>query len=165
MADPDLTNKNRKRAGMKRLIIGSFVLGMSCLSATASEWKVGDITVSAPFARATAGMARAGGSFMQITNVGEADRLLSAHAEVGAVTELHTHIKEGDIMRMRPVDGIDIPAHAELALKPGSYHVMLMKLKAPLKEGESFPLELTFEKAGTVTIEVPVASVGASMAP
>lgn len=81
------------------------------------------------------------------------------------MTQLHTHIKDGEVMRMRQVEAIDVPAHGEVALKPGSYHVMFMKLKAPLKKGEKFPLELTFEKAGKVTIEMPVAGVGAKMAP
>ena len=62
------------------------------------------------------------------------------------MTQLHTHIKDGEVMRMRQVEAIDVPAHGEVALKPGSYHVMFMKLKAPLKKGEKFPLELTFEK-------------------
>nr|WP_319516541.1 copper chaperone PCu(A)C [uncultured Cohaesibacter sp.] len=150
---------------MKKLIIGAMVMGLSCLAAEAAEWKVGDITVSAPFARASAGMANAGGGFMQITNEGDADRLIAASADVGKMTELHTHIKDGDVMRMRQVDAIDVPAHGEVALKPGSYHVMFMKLKAPLKKGETFPLELTFEKAGKVTIEVPVAGIGAKAAP
>nr|WP_321457650.1 copper chaperone PCu(A)C [uncultured Cohaesibacter sp.] len=150
---------------MKKFIIGVLALGLSCIAAQAAEWKVGPITVSAPFARASAGMANAGGGFMQISNEGDADKLIAASADVGHVTELHTHIKDGDVMRMRAVEAIDVPAHGEVALKPGSYHVMFMKLKAPLKEGESFPLELTFEKAGKVTIEVPIAGVGAKSAP
>ncbi|WP_319410564.1 copper chaperone PCu(A)C [uncultured Cohaesibacter sp.] len=150
---------------MKKILAGVIFLGMSLVAAQAEEWKVGSITISAPFARASAGMANAGGGFMQISNEGEADRLIAASADVGHMTELHTHIKEGDVMRMRAVEAIDVPANGAVALKPGSFHVMFMKLKEPLKEGESFPLELTFEHAGKVTIEMPVAGVGAMNAP
>ena len=86
---------------MKKILAGVIFLGMSLVAAQAEEWKVGSITISAPFARASAGMANAGGGFMQISNEGEADRLIAASADVGHMTELHTHIKEGDVMRMR----------------------------------------------------------------
>ncbi|WP_316859804.1 copper chaperone PCu(A)C [uncultured Cohaesibacter sp.] len=150
---------------MKKLIIAIALMGLSTFATNAAEWNIGSISVADPFARASAGRANAGGGFMTISNSGEADRLIAAHADVGEITELHTHIKEGDVMRMRQVEAINVPANGSVALKPGSYHVMFMKLKAPLKEGETFPLELTFEKAGNVTIDVVVASIGAKVAP
>ena len=150
---------------MKKIVLSILALGLSCFTANADDWKVGAITISEPFARASVGMAKSGGGFFQINNDGESDRLLSAHSDVGGMTELHTHIKDGDVMRMRQVKAIDVPAHASVSLKPGGYHVMFMKLKAPLKEGASFPLELTFEKSGKVTIEMPVAGIGAKEAP
>src|SRR3546814_7663300 len=70
--------------------------------------------------------------------------------------EIHEHVMDGNAMRMRPVDGVPLPAGGMAELQPGGYHVMLIGLKHPLKQGEHFPLTLTFEKAGTVTIEVPV---------
>ena len=148
---------------MKKFLLAA-ALTLTAFSAQADEWSVGSITISDPFARASAGRAKAGGGFFTITNKGEADRLIAASADVGAKTELHTHIHEGDVMKMRQVEAIDVPAGGEVALKPGGLHVMFMQLKAPLKKGESFPLELTFEKAGTVTIEVPIAGVGAKKA-
>jgi hypothetical protein len=131
--------------------------------ASAGDFKVGAITVEGPWARASAGPARNGAAFMTLSNAGTADDKLIAAASSGVSTkdELHTHIREGDIMRMRPVDAIDVPAGGVTQLKPGGFHVMLMGLKAPLKEGETFPLTLTFEKSGEVTVDVTVMTAGA----
>ena len=147
---------------MKNLLLAA-ALTLTAFSAQAADWTVGTITISDPFARASAGKAKAGGGFFTITNKGDADRLIAAKADVSAKTELHTHIHEGNVMKMREVEAIDVPANGEVMLKPGGLHVMFMQLKGPLKKGESFPLELTFEKAGKVTIEVPIAGVGAKM--
>lgn len=122
---------------------------------------MGDIHVEQPFARATP--AKVGGAFMVLHNGGkEADRLLKAESPVAASVELHTHMKDGEAMRMRPVDSIPLPAGGEARLEPGGHHIMLIGLKQPLKEGTSFPLTLIFEKAGRITIEVPVHKPGAS---
>lgn len=121
--------------------------------------KAGDIAVEQPFARATP--AKVGGVFMTLKNAGgTADKLVKAASPVAENVELHTHVKDGDAMRMRPVENIPVPARGQTALEPGGYHVMLIGLKQPLKEGAQFPLTLTFEKAGTVTIQVPVMKAG-----
>lgn len=124
------------------------------------HYTVGDITVAAPWARASAGMARAGAAFMTITNAGAGDRLIAASADVSARVELHTHILSAEgVMQMRQVEGgIDIGAEAETLLEPGGLHVMFMGLQAPFQEGTRFPLTLTFENAGEVTVEVEVLS-------
>lgn len=122
--------------------------------------KAGDIAVEQPFARATP--AKVGGVFLVLKNAGgTADRLVKAASPVAASVELHTHVKDGDAMRMRPVENIPVPAKGETALEPGGYHIMMIGLKQPLKEGDSFPLTLTFEKAGSVTVTVPVQKAGA----
>ncbi len=114
------------------------------------------------WARASAGMARAGGAFMVIDNTGgEADRVLSASAPVSPITELHTHIKDGEVMRMRQVPEIEVPADGTVMLQPGGLHVMFMQLPEPLKEGDTFPVTLTFEKAGDVVVDVTVQGAGA----
>lgn len=122
-----------------------------------------DIDVTAPWARASAGgMAKAGAAFLTIKNAGAADdRLVGAKADVSGKVELHTHIKEGDLMKMRQVHAIDVPAGKTVALQPGGLHVMFMGLKAPFKEGDHFPLTLVFEKAGDVTVDVAVEGAGA----
>ncbi len=123
-----------------------------------------DIAVSDPWARASAGMAKAGAAFMAINNTGDADRLVAAAADVSDVVELHTHIQDGEIMRMRRVDGIDVPAGETVLLQPGGLHVMFLGLRAPLEEGQRFPLTLTFETAGDVTVDVEIRGA-AAMAP
>lgn len=126
----------------------------------AASNKAGDIAIEQPFARATP--AKVGGVFLVLKNGGgTADKLVKAASPVAENVELHTHIKDGDAMRMRAVDNIPVPAKGQTALEPGGYHIMLIGLKQPLKEGGSFPLTLTFEKAGSVTVTVPVQKAGA----
>lgn len=120
-----------------------------------------DISVEGPFARASAGMAQTGAAFMTLKNTSAtADQLTAASTPVAATAELHNHIKEGDIVRMRQVDSIEVPAGGTVALQPGGLHLMLIGLKQPLREGETFPLTLTFAHAGALTVEVPVKAVG-----
>lgn len=120
------------------------------------------IMVKSPWSRASAGMARAGGAFMTIHNSGAtADKLLAAKSDIAARVELHTHVMDGDIMKMTEVESILVPAGGMQMLKPGSYHVMFMGLKDPLKEGGSFPLTLVFENAGEVSVTVDIKAPGA----
>ena len=72
------------------------------------------------------------------------------------------HLMEGDVMRMRAVKAIEVNPGEPVTLKPGGLHVMLMGLKAQLKDGEQFPLTLTFEKAGSVAVDVAVEAAGAA---
>jgi len=134
---------------------------MTAVLLPASGALAGDIDIENPWARASAGPAKAGAAFMDIGNSGKADRLVGASADVSKVVELHTHIRDGDVMKMRRVDAIDLPADATTYLQPGGLHVMFMGLTAPLEEGESFPLTLTFENAGDITVEVEVKAAGA----
>jgi periplasmic copper chaperone A len=124
----------------------------------------GGVTVEVPWARATPPAAKAGGVFMDLANgTGQPDRLVAARSDLAERVELHTHIKDGDIMRMREVEGgVPVPAGQTVRLQPGGLHVMLMGLKQPLAAGTSFPLTLTFEKAGQVRIDVPVQAIGAA---
>lgn len=122
----------------------------------------GDIQIKQPWARASAGPAKAGAAFLSVENTGAAaDRLVGARADVAKRVELHTHIREGNIMKMRQVDAIDVPAGETVALQPGGLHVMFMGLNAPFKEGAQFPLTLVFEEAGEIRVEVDVMGAGA----
>ncbi|MDP6705257.1 MAG: copper chaperone PCu(A)C [Alphaproteobacteria bacterium] len=144
------------------LTTGALALAIStAVPASAAEYKVGEITVTDPWARASAGPARNGGAYLTIKSGGAGDRLTRVDSGVAKRTELHNHINDGGVMKMRPVDGIDVPAGGMAMLKPGGYHVMLMKLKQPLKQGESFPMTLHFTKAGKVEVEVEIKAVGA----
>jgi periplasmic copper chaperone A len=131
-------------------------LGLAALAAQAHSFKLGAIEIGHPYARATAPGQPSGGGYLSLSNAGANDRLLSASAEVSKAVELHTMSMEGDVMRMRQVDAIELPAGKKVELKPGGLHIMFIGLKAPLKQGDKFPLKLKFEKAGEVTVEVSV---------
>jgi copper(I)-binding protein len=75
--------------------------------------------------------------------------------------EIHTTFRDGDVMRMRPVAAIEVPAKGAVTLAPGGMHVMLMGLTKPLAIGEAVPLTLTFERAGAVTVQAMVQAAGA----
>ena len=120
------------------------------------------IQVSDPWARATGKAAHSGVAYLALENSGGAsDTLVSASTPAAGRVELHTHIKDGDIMRMRQVQSVEIGARSKVQLKPGGVHLMLLDLKGPLAEGTHFPLTLRFEKAGEVTVEVAVQGAGA----
>lgn len=126
------------------------------VSSQAHSFKLGAIDIGHPWARPTAAGQVAGGGYLKLTNAGAADRLLSASSEVAESVELHTMSMDGNVMRMRQVEAIDLPAGQTVELKPGGLHIMFMGLKAPLKEGDKFPVKLKFEKAGEVTVTVNV---------
>lgn len=132
-------------------------------AALASDGK--NISVKGAFARATIGKGRVGAAYLMIHNSTDMpDRLIGAATEVAKRAELHTHLHENGVMKMRPVEGVDVPAQGMAILKPGGDHVMLMGLSAPLKEGSHFSLVLIFEKAGEISVMVSVGPVGASKA-
>lgn len=137
---------------------------LAAAAAAAHDYALGDLTIAHPWARASAGPARNGAAYLSVRNGGEADRLVAVAGDVAERVELHTHRTEGTVMQMRQVEAVEVPAGGTATLQPGGFHIMLIGLKQPLKEGERFPLLLTFEKAGAVTVEVKVEGVG-SMGP
>jgi periplasmic copper chaperone A len=118
------------------------------------------LDVANAWAGATPGKAENGAAYVTITSPA-ADRLVSASTPVAKKAELHTMSMQGMVMKMRPVSGVDIPAGQAVTLKPGGEHIMLMGLNQPLREGQSFPLTLNFEKAGPRTVTVTVEKAGA----
>lgn len=144
----------------RRLIRFVAMLGLTLLPFSAAL--AADVNVTQPWARATPAPGGAGAAFMTITNTGDsADTLVKAATPVANVAELHTHTMEGGVMRMTAVPAVEVPASGAATLAPGGLHVMLIGLKAPLTEGSSFPLTLTFAHAGEVTVTVPVLAPGA----
>lgn len=120
------------------------------------------VEASDAWARARPANSRAGGAYLTLKNTGEKpDRVIAAASPVAEVAELHTHIREGDVMMMRQVEDIPLPAGETVMLAPGGLHVMLIGLKEELAEGMVFPVTLTFESAPPVTVEVKVESMGA----
>ncbi len=131
-------------------------------NASATDATKSTIEIVAPWTRASAGMTGAG--YMTLRNTGEAaDRLVAASTPAAGRAELHTMTMDGDVMRMRRVEAIEIPPGGSTELRPGGLHVMLFGLKQPLKEGDRFPLTLRFERTGEVTVEVAVRGAGAPM--
>ncbi len=119
------------------------------------------VTVAAPWTRA-AGQGGTGAGFMTLHNAGTApDRLVSARAAIARTVELHSHTNDNGVMRMRPVPVIEVPAGGEVQLRPSGFHLMLIGLAAPLRQGERIPVTLVFERAGEVTVELSVESAGA----
>jgi periplasmic copper chaperone A len=121
------------------------------------------ITVEQPWARATPTGAKTGAVYMTLDNKsGTADRLTGASSDVADKLQIHEMNVENGVMQMREVPGgLPIPAGGSVVLKPGSYHVMLIGLKKPLTAGEKIPMTLTFEKAGNISVTVPVQAMGA----
>lgn len=114
--------------------------GMGAMSGSASEPRMG---VSA--------------AYMTLTNRGGiADWLVSARCDVAGVVELHESVREGNVVRMRPVPRIEVPAGGQVTLAPGGLHVMLMELKQELKPGAKVPLVLRFERSGEIGVEAIV---------
>ena len=123
--------------------------------------RAADLTVTDAFSRATPGTGPAA-AYFTIHGGDAADRLIGVSSTLVPKVEIHTMTMQGDVMRMREVDAIDVPAHATVKLAPGGEHLMLMGLPAPLKAGDSVPLTLRFEHAGEQTVTVPVGALGAS---
>ena len=146
---------------MKR-IFGAAAFGLATLiaaTAFAHDFKLGDLMVDHPWARASIGKAKAGAAYLTIVNGGsQADRLIAAETPAAKRAELHTHVMKDGVMKMRQLEAVEVAPGEPTVFQPGGLHVMLMGLKAPLTEGESFPLTLTFEKAGTLEITVKIES-------
>jgi len=124
---------------------------------------LGPINISSPFSRATLPNAPVGGGFLTIENTGtEDDRLVSASSSIAKDTQIHEMAMEGDVMKMRHLaEGLVIPAGETVELTPGSLHIMFMGLNGAFVEGETVTVTLTFEKAGTVDVELPVLGAAA----
>ena len=140
---------------------------MQFLSFFAAAFYFGSATaqvaqVSEPWARATVQGQKATGAFMTITSK-EGAKLVGISSPVAGISEIHEMKMEKDVMKMSALPSLDIPAGKSVDLKPGSYHVMLMDLKAPLADNSNLPMTLTFENAkgvkSKIELQVPVKSM------
>lgn len=129
----------------------------------AQDTKVGDLVITQAWSRATPGGAKVAGAYLTIENKGSAaDRLVGGGADVAGHVEIHEMAMEGGVMKMRALDnGLAIEPGKTVKLAPGGYHVMLIDLKNPLKQGDKVPVTLQFEKAGKVNLSFDVQGVGA----
>lgn len=128
------------------------------LPAFAHDYQAGNLKIDHPWSRAMPASSPTAATFLTIVNKGkDDDRLLAVSSPQAARVELHTHINDNGVMRMREVaGGIALPAGSEVKLAPGGLHIMLLEVGKQAKAGDSFPLELSFAKAGKVKVEVKV---------
>jgi copper(I)-binding protein len=120
------------------------------------------ITIENAYTRATAPGQQVAGGFLKIQNKGNApDQLISASSSAAGEVQLHEMAMEGNVMKMRQVKDIAIPANGAVELKPGGYHLMFLNLKGPFVAGETIPVKLKFAKAGDVEVKFPVNAAGA----
>lgn len=139
----------------------ALALALAAAAAPAAAHHDHRIEVVEPWARAALA-GRTGAAYMTLVNPTDTpDRLLAAAAEVAETVELHAHLHEGGVMRMRPVAAIEVHPGEPAVLAPGGLHIMLIGLRRDLKRGETIRLILSFEKAGKVEVEVPVLAAGA----
>ena len=130
--------------------------GLAALLTAAAQAQTAAPKIEAAWARPTVAGQAGGGGFLKITGGAAADTLVSASAKVAKAVELHTMEMEGNVMRMRQIDGIAVPAGQTVELKPGGRHLMFIGLTQTLKNGDHFSLTLRFEKAGEVKVDVKV---------
>lgn len=146
---------NRALTSLAGLLAAALLSG----AALAHDFKAGDLRIDHPYATPTRPGLKTGGVYFRgIKNTGtQPDRLLSASTPRAGAVEIHRMQMDGDVMRMRAVPALDLPAGAEVPLRhgrPDGYHLMLLELKQPLKDGERFPITLTFERAGAHEVMV-----------
>jgi copper(I)-binding protein len=152
---------------MRKIIATTFGLvlmaGLIGSPARADDVKVGDLVISQAWSRATPNGAKIGAGYFTIENKGAAaDKLIGVTGDVSPRIEVHEMSMNNGVMKMRPVDGgVSIDPGKTVKLAPSGYHLMIMDLKSPLKQGDKLPLTLQFEKAGKVAVTLDVQGVGA----
>lgn len=141
---------------LKKIALSAALLAASLL-ANAHEYSVGELHIDHPWSREMPPVAPAAAAYFVVHNKGgQDDRLLAVDTPVAGKAEIHEHAHVGGVMKMQRVPNVVIPAGGEVSFAPMGYHVMLFDLKQQARDGERFPLTLTFEKAGQVRVEVAV---------
>jgi len=140
-----------------------FVAAVIAAPARAQEVKAGDLVITQAWTRATPNGAKIGTGYLTIENKGSApDRLIGGSADVAGKVEVHEMAMKDGVMKMRALDdGLTIEPGKTVKLAPGGYHLMMFDLKSPLKQGDTLPITLKFEKAGEVKVSLAVEGIGA----
>jgi periplasmic copper chaperone A len=147
---------------LSSLLAATFILAIGPVFA--QEYKAGSIEIKHPWSRATPNGSEVAGGFMKLINTGtETDRLIGGSTALAGKFEIHESAMEGGVMKMRPLPkGIEIKPGQTVELKPGSYHLMFVGLKAPFEQGKRVKGTLQFEKAGKIEIEYAVEAMGST---
>jgi copper(I)-binding protein len=150
-------------ASLSRIAYAVLISTLLAAPACAQEVKAGDLLITQAWSRATPGGAKVAGGYVTIENKGPApDRLIGGSVDVAAKVEVHEMATKDGVMTMRPLDGgLTIEPGKTVKLAPGGYHLMMLDLKSPLKQGDKLPVTLEFEKAGKVKVSFDVQGVGA----
>lgn len=140
---------------------------MMSMQVRPKSWTVGDLVISAAYARATLPHAPVGGGYITITNKGTTDdTLVSAHSTALGEVQLHDMKMNGSVMEMRDLPhGVPIPAGKTVAFSPDGLHLMFMHPGNAFVKGKTVPVTLTFARAGAVTVELAVGGIAASAPP
>jgi len=139
--------------------IGASLMLSSAVHAQAV--KVDAVSISDAYTRATVPGQKVAGGFLKIQNKGNtSDQLVSASSPSAGEVQLHEMAMEGNVMKMRQVKDIVVPANGSVELKPGGYHLMFLDLKGPFVAGETIPVKLKFSKSGDVEVKLPVNAAG-----
>jgi periplasmic copper chaperone A len=149
---------------MIAMLFGAALMaGLAGSVARADDVKAGDLVISQAWSRATPNGAKIGAGYLTIENKGNAaDKLVGVTGDVSPKIEVHEMSMNNGVMKMRPVDGgLTIDPGKTVKLAPSGFHLMIMDLKSPLKQGDKLPLTLQFEKAGKVAVTLDVQGVGA----
>jgi hypothetical protein len=144
------------RSALALTLMLGLSLGLPAIAAPAAD----EILIANPYVRAVPAMMENSALFVTLKNTGSSDRaVVSASSRAAKVVELHTHVKDGEVMRMRQIDKIDLKAGQATVLEPGGLHVMLLGLKRPLSVGTTVQVELSFDDGSTKTVVAPVKQV------
>ena len=147
---------------MLRYLLGLLAILLTTSIASAQHYEAGDVHIQSPWSRELPPTIPNGAVYMTLTNHGShPDKLLSASTDVAEVVEIHSHILEDGMMKMRRVESVDLPPHKEVLFGPGGYHFMLIGLKQPLEADDRFQFLLEFEQNGQALVEVVVQSTEA----
>lgn len=143
-------------------VLGFAISSISMAQGVTKTVKTDAIKIESAYTRATAPGQQVAGGFMKIDNKGNvADQLLSASSPAAGEVQIHEMAMDGNVMKMRQVKDIAVPAGGSVELKPGGYHLMFMNLKGPFAAGQTIPVKLKFAKAGEVEVNLPVNAMGA----
>lgn len=148
---------------LTRTVLAAALATLFAAPLRAEDVKAGDLLITQAWSRQTPAGAKVAGAYLTIENKGaSADRLVSGSGDVAGRVEIHEMAMDGGVMKMRPLDkGLVIDPGKTVKFAPGGYHLMLMDLKSPLKQGDKVPVTLQFEKAGKVNLMLDVQGVGA----
>ncbi len=140
-----------------RYLAGLLVFLLATTVTPAQYYEAGDVHIQSPWARALPPTSPNGAVYLTLTNHGaHPDKLLGASADIAEHVEVHSHILEDGMMKMRRVESVILPPHEDVLFAPSGHHIMLIGLKQPLVVGDRFPLLLNFEQTEQALVEVMV---------